>query len=38
MHREFWWKNPRETELFGDLSVNGRRILRWIIRKWNMSA
>jgi len=27
----FWWRNMRE-----DPGVNGRKILRWIYRKWAM--
>jgi len=34
VHKEFWWENLRERDLFEDLGVNGRRMLRWIFRKW----
>jgi len=29
----FWWGNLREIDYLGDPGVNGRIILRWIIRK-----
>jgi hypothetical protein len=38
VHTEFCWGNPRERDLFEDLGINGRRILRWILRKWAMRA
>ena len=31
----FWWGNLRERDYFGDPSVDGRIILRWIFRKWD---
>ena len=30
----FWWGNLRERNLWGDQDVDGRIILRWILRKW----
>ena len=30
----FWWGNLRERDLRGDQDVDGRIILRWILRKW----
>ena len=30
----FWWGNLRERDHWGDQSVDGRIILRWIFRKW----
>jgi len=33
-HTGFWWGNLRER----DPGVNGRIILRWIFRKWNVGA
>ena len=34
-YTEFWWGNLRERDHFEDSGVDGRIILRWIIRKWN---
>jgi len=32
----FWWGNLKGKELLEDPSVDGRIILRWIFRMWNM--
>ena len=32
----FWWGNLKEIDHFGDTGVDGRIILRWIIRKWDV--
>jgi hypothetical protein len=32
----FWWKNLRERDHLGDRGVDGRIILRWIVRMWVM--
>ena len=32
----FWWENLRKTDHLGDPGVDGRIILRWIFRKWNV--
>jgi hypothetical protein len=32
----FWWGNLREREHLGDSGVDGRVILRWIFRKWDV--
>ena len=32
----FWWGNLRERDHFGDPGVDGRIILRWIFRKWDV--
>jgi hypothetical protein len=29
----FWWENLREIDHWGDPGVDGRIILRWILRK-----
>ena len=34
----FWWGNPRERDHLGDPGVDGRIILRWIFRKWDVRA
>ena len=38
MHTGFWWRNLREREHSEDPGVDGRIILRWIIRKWGVGA
>ena len=30
----FWWGNLMERDHWGDQDVDGRTILRWILRKW----
>ena len=32
----FWWGNLGERDHWGDPGVDGRIILRWIFRKWNV--
>jgi hypothetical protein len=32
----FWWRNFRERDHLGDSGVDGRIIIRWIFRKWDM--
>ena len=32
----FWWGNLREIDHWGDQDVDGRIILRWILRKWDV--
>jgi len=32
----FWWGNLRERDYFEDPSIDGRIILRWIFRKWDV--
>jgi hypothetical protein len=32
----FWWRNLRERDHWGDPRVDGRIILRWIFRKWDV--
>jgi hypothetical protein len=32
----FWWGNLRERDHWGDPGVDGRIILRWIFRKWDI--
>jgi hypothetical protein len=34
----FWWGNPRERDQWGDPGVDGRIILRWIYRKWDVGV
>jgi hypothetical protein len=32
----FWWGNLRERDHWGDPGLDGRIILRWIFRKWDV--
>jgi len=32
----FWWGNLRERDHWGDPDADGRIILRWIFRRWDM--
>ena len=34
----FWWGNLREGDHFVDPGVDGRLILRWIFRNWDVRA
>jgi hypothetical protein len=34
----FWWGNLRERNHWGDPAVNGRIILEWIFRKWDVGV
>jgi len=34
----FWWGNMREREHLEDTGIDGRIILRWIFRKWDVEA
>jgi hypothetical protein len=34
----FWWENLREREHLGDRRVDGRIILKWIFKKWDVVA
>ena len=36
MYTGFWWGDLRERDHLGDLCVDGRIILKWIIRKWDV--
>jgi hypothetical protein len=35
-YRGFWWENLRERDHLEDPDVDGRIILRWIFRKWDV--
>ena len=37
-YTEIWWGNLRERDHLGDLGVDGRIILRWIFRKWDVGV
>jgi hypothetical protein len=34
----FWWGNLRERDHFGDPGIDGRIILRWVFRKWDVGV
>jgi hypothetical protein len=34
----FWWGNLRERVHWGDPGIDGRIILRWIFRKWDVGV
>ena len=36
--RGSWWGNPRESDHVEDLDVDGRLILRWMCRKWDVGG
>ena len=38
VHTVFWWGNLSERDHLEDLGVDGRIILRWIIRTWEVGA
>jgi len=37
-YKGFWWGNLRERDRLGDPGVDGRIILRWIFRKWDVGG
>jgi hypothetical protein len=38
VYSRFWWGNLRERDHLVDSDVEGRTILRWIFRKWDMGV
>jgi len=34
----FWWENLRERNHLGDPEIDGRIVLRWILRKWHVGG
>jgi len=38
LYTGFWWGNLRERVHLEDPGVDGRIVLRWIIRKWDARA
>jgi hypothetical protein len=36
IHTGLWWRDPRKNDDLGDTGVDGRIILRWIFRKWEV--
>ena len=37
-YKGFWWGNLKERHHLGDPGVDGRIILRWIFRKWDVGV
>jgi hypothetical protein len=35
IHTGFWWGNEKERGLSEELGVNGRRVLKWILKYQN---
>jgi len=35
VYTEFWWGNLRESDYLEDPGIDGRIILRWLLRKWD---
>ena len=33
--RGFWWGDPRERDHSKDLDVDGRIMLKWLLKKWD---
>jgi hypothetical protein len=38
VHTAFWWGELREGDHLGDPGVDGRIILKWILKKWDDGA
>jgi len=37
-YTRFWWGNLREREHLGDPGIDGKIVLRWISRKWDVEV
>ena len=38
MHTGFWWGNQTERDHLEDLGIDGKIILKWILKKWDVGA
>jgi hypothetical protein len=38
VHTGFWWGNQRERDRLEELDLDGRIILKWILKMWNGKA
>jgi len=38
MYTGFWWTNQRVRDHVGDTGLDGRVILRWIFRNWDVGV
>ena len=38
MYTEFWWGNLGERDHLGDPGVDGRIIISWVLRKWDVGV
>jgi hypothetical protein len=38
VYTEFWWGNLKKRDNSGDPGIDGRIILRWIFKKWNVGG
>jgi len=38
VHTEFWWGDLREIDHSEDLGVDGRIMIKWIIKNWDAKA
>jgi hypothetical protein len=38
VYKGFWWGNVRERDHFEDPDIDGRIILKWVFRKWDVGA
>jgi hypothetical protein len=34
----FWWENLRKRDHWGNPGTDGRTILRWVLRKWDVGV
>jgi len=38
VHAGFWWRDLMQRDHLKDLGVDGRAILKWILKKWYRKA